>query len=268
MQLDDAYHMAVIAYGFSPRPYACAAHVSRGGSWPHLSIGFGHSGPDVQPGSSVSITEASALLADELRAALRLITERLAASRVGAKENHINALVSLVYGAGFDAIDRAGIFDLIDAGDIGKWPLGPGEHASGLVAAWFGLDTPADAAQPSPALAALRTREIELFFTGRWAAPRSSATRALDPQEPDEPEQIGEGARGDYVEDLHEALAQAGFPVTCGDAFTWCTRDALVGFQEQHGLPKTGVYDAATAAKLGAVLAAAGFVGEAGAGGA
>jgi lysozyme len=81
---------------FSAVPYRCPAGV--------LTIGYGHTGPNVAEGRSVTIQQAEELLVHDLqnseRAVLRLISRTLS-------DNQFAALVSFAFNAGSGSLQRS-----------------------------------------------------------------------------------------------------------------------------------------------------------------
>lgn len=80
------------------------------------TIGYGHTGPDVQPGMKISEREAEELLKRDLKpredAVGRLV-------RVPLNQNEFDALVSFVYNVGINAFDKSTARRRLNAGDRG-----------------------------------------------------------------------------------------------------------------------------------------------------
>lgn len=231
MQLDDAYHLIVATAGFSAVAFACPRHVSHGGDWPHPTIGFGHTGADVRPGMAITAAEAARILADDLRSASAIVDRYVGTDQPAHRHNALVALVAHVGEA--PLVELASRLLAADAGDD------QAGHAA--LAYWRSLGFGGRDNDMR------REAEINLWLSGRWSCQRGIAA-GVPPTA--RAEALGEGERGEGIADLHAALAYAGFPVTCGDAYTWVTADAVAAFQRSHGLEPTGLYDAATAAAL------------------
>lgn len=231
---DHAVELLRHHYGFRARAYASPDHTSRGGRWPYLSIGYGHSGPDVKEGMSVTAAQASDMLALDLANVEAMVS----AAVPGIGGHKLDALCCLAYAIKPPAFRASLVVQALVGGDeenaLGHW-----------------LDLIYAGGAPHAAIAAQRRAEVSLYSSGEWddreALPAvvdvDDAVMALQP-----------GMRDPMIMDLHEALAAAGHPTTCGDAYTWVTAEAVKSFQAAHGLPPTGIYDRATAAKLAAVL--------------
>ena len=80
-----------------------------------LTVGYGHTGPDVQIGRCVSEAEAEALLRADLAAAERAVA-RLAPAGLAP---HVRAaLISFTYNAGAGAFERSTLLKLLNRGEI------------------------------------------------------------------------------------------------------------------------------------------------------
>ena len=105
-----------------------------------LTIGYGHTGPDVIPGKQISREEADALFEADI--------ERFAASvapmvdGVGLRPCQFDALVSLAYNIGAGAFYRSTLLNMVRANpddqairrEFESWVYGNGRKLAGLVA--------------------------------------------------------------------------------------------------------------------------------------
>lgn len=102
-----------------------------------LTIGYGHTGPDVYPGMVISSEEAVALLDTDLnkfrQAVVRLVD-------VSLTENQFAALVSLTYNIGIGAFQKSTLLRKLNTGDyegaaneFKRWNKGGGQVLRGLV---------------------------------------------------------------------------------------------------------------------------------------
>lgn len=238
--------------------FACPAHVSRGGQWPYLTIGYGHTGPDVQEGQRITTSQARELLARDLANVEHIVRDKV---RVKLSDEALGALCSLAMNLKPGLFMRLPMLLDINAGEFGTFeeedcytdPIGP--RVTGMARDWAGLRkyVSGNESAISPVLMKRRICELQMFFFGEWSVPLDDRT----PQMVDEgrtTSTLHPGMRGDIIGSLHDALAAAGYPVTCGDAYTWVTAEAVKSFQAANGLEMTGVYDAQTAAMLERVV--------------
>ncbi|WP_296201435.1 peptidoglycan-binding protein [uncultured Hyphomicrobium sp.] len=253
---EDALDLIMYFEGCQNEAYACPAHVSNGGTWPHLTIGYGHSGPDVYAGMKISTAQAKAYLARDM-ANVETYARRLV--RVKLDDAQFGAFCCILMNVKPALIERSKMLQKLNVGEFGHFdfvscfenPLGP--RLTGMAREWaeFRLVTGRGI---MPGLVKRRAAELELFFTGNWSVPGDDRM----PQQIADPngaqEALRPGARSSLIADLHEALTHAGFPVTCGDAYTWVTAEAVKAFQQRHGLTADGIYGPQTAAKLDEVL--------------
>lgn len=110
--------------GLRLKPYFCPAHV--------LTIGYGHTGPDVVPGMMISEARAEKLLCDDLSnagyAVSRYVTTPI-------NDNQFTALASFVFNLGAGALHGSTLLAKLNAGDFAgaadqflRW-----DHANGVV---------------------------------------------------------------------------------------------------------------------------------------
>lgn len=119
------------------------------------TIGYGHTGPDVVPGLTITPAQAQALLAQDIAAAAACVNNSVT---VPLAQNEFDALVDFVFNLGTGAFESSTLLRDLNAGDFsaaaGQFDLW--DHAGGAVVA--GL---------------LRRRQAEtaLFETGGSAPP-------------------------------------------------------------------------------------------------
>lgn len=92
--------------GLRLRAYQCPA-----GKW---TIGYGHTGTEVQPNQRISVTVAGRLLQDDLRRFEEAVTK---AVKVPLSANAFSALVSLAYNIGIVAFADSMLLRRLNAGD-------------------------------------------------------------------------------------------------------------------------------------------------------
>jgi lysozyme len=78
-----------------------------------LTIGYGHTGPDVIPGLTITEARANELLIEDLAGAAAAI-QKLAPA---ADDNEFSALVSLAFNVGVEAVSNSTVLRLFRAGD-------------------------------------------------------------------------------------------------------------------------------------------------------
>ncbi len=78
------------------------------------TIGYGHTGPDVEPGMRISEREAEALLRKDLTPRENAVSNL---TSVGLNQNEFDALVSFVYNVGIDAYRRSTARRRLNSGD-------------------------------------------------------------------------------------------------------------------------------------------------------
>jgi lysozyme len=259
---EDAVDLIAYYEGCDNVAKACPAHVSNGGTWPHLTIGYGHSGPDVREGMRITTAQARDLLARDLANTETFVRELV---KVRLNDTQFGAVCSLVYNLKPGRFKSSRTLQKLNAEEFGTFdmesayatPLGPG--LTGMAREWAefrNVELKDESLKPYLGLIRRRASELELFFTGRWSVPSdlklpsAPAAIAFEPA----PSALQPGMRDEIIADLHDALGAAGYPVTCGDAYTWVTTEAVRSFQKANGLKPTGIYDTETANKLAEVL--------------
>lgn len=103
--------------GFRTEAYLCPA-----GVW---TIGYGHTGPDVEKGMRISQSAALLLLEADIQPAASAVR---AAARVKLNQNQFDALVSFVFNVGAGAFGDSTLLGLLNKGDFagaaeqfGRW---------------------------------------------------------------------------------------------------------------------------------------------------
>ena len=102
-----------------------------------LTIGWGHTGPDVHPGQNITQSEADQLLARDLTPFEAGVNSLVSHS---ITPNQFAALVSFAYNAGLQSLRSSTLRKLLNSGDIqgaanefGKRVHGNGQVLPGLV---------------------------------------------------------------------------------------------------------------------------------------
>jgi len=115
--------------GCELKAYTCPAGV--------LTIGYGHTGPEVQPGMEITCSEAEALLQTDLIKFERAVDNYVT---VPIKQCQFDALVSFTYNCGGDAFKNSTLLRLLNskdyegaAGQFGRWVNGSSGPLPGLV---------------------------------------------------------------------------------------------------------------------------------------
>jgi lysozyme len=78
-----------------------------------LTIGVGHTGPDVKPGMTITREQSQALLKKDLEWAEAAVNK----VRVPLNQNQFDALVSFVFNIGATAFAKSTLLKLLNAGD-------------------------------------------------------------------------------------------------------------------------------------------------------
>ena len=115
--------------GCELKAYVCPAGV--------LTIGYGHTGPDVHAGMEISCAEAEELLKTDLIKFERVVDNHVT---VPIKQCQFDALVSFTYNCGGDAFKNSTLLRLLNgkdyegaAGQFGRWVNGADGPLPGLV---------------------------------------------------------------------------------------------------------------------------------------
>lgn len=102
-----------------------------------LTVGYGHTGPDVYEGQTITQAEAEALLAQDVKFA---VTVANAYVKVPLTQNEFDALVDFIFNEGGHAFEESTLLRLLNAGNyIGAaaqfslWVNAGGHRLPGLV---------------------------------------------------------------------------------------------------------------------------------------
>lgn len=79
------------------------------------TIGFGHCGPEVVPGLTITQAEADRLLLEDLAKFEKAVDELI---KVELSENQRSAVICLVYNIGVGAFKKSTMLRLINSGDV------------------------------------------------------------------------------------------------------------------------------------------------------
>lgn len=111
------------------KAYKCPAGI--------LTIGYGHTGPDVLPGMTINQVAADVYLKLDCAVAEHAINRLV---KIPLNQNQFDALVSLVFNIGTGAFQRSTLLKRINEGDFGaasdeflKWTKSKGKELPGLV---------------------------------------------------------------------------------------------------------------------------------------
>ncbi len=104
----------------------------------YYTIGYGHYGPDVIPGTTITETEAERLLAEDLADTERAVSNSTAGWNL--KQCQFDALVSLAFNVGVNAFRNSTLLKLVKQGaceadiraEFGKWCHSGGRVLKGL----------------------------------------------------------------------------------------------------------------------------------------
>ena len=116
------------------------------------TIGYGHTGPDVEPGMAITEREAEALLRADLKSREQAVSE---AAIVPLTQNRFDALVSLVYNIGAEAFAGSTLLRRINVGE--------GDDAIAEAWRWWNKATVNGVKREVLGLTRRRAAEIELF---------------------------------------------------------------------------------------------------------
>jgi lysozyme len=128
--------------GLSLKAYLCPANV--------LTIGYGHTGPDVTPGLEITMSDADYLLRKDLEEFENVVENEVL---VPLTDNQFAALVSFTYNVGSDALHKSTLLRLLNSGDY--------VGASGQFIRWDKVN-----GKPLNGLRRRRIKETELFLEG------------------------------------------------------------------------------------------------------
>lgn len=104
----------------------------------YYTIGYGHCGPDVKPGSSITEAEAEQMLAEDLTDFEKCVSRSTAGWNL--KQCQFDALVSLAFNVGVNAFQNSNLLKLVKQkadeatirAEFGKWCHSGGRVLKGL----------------------------------------------------------------------------------------------------------------------------------------
>lgn len=132
MELSQSIKSKIKAWeGCRLTAYRCPAGV--------LTIGYGHTGPDVTLGKRITQAEADALFEADIKKFADGVAAKLRGVRIN--NNQFDALVSLAYNIGIGAFQKSTLFNKVMAAptdptiraEFAKWVRGGGKVLPGLV---------------------------------------------------------------------------------------------------------------------------------------
>lgn len=88
------------------------AYQDSGGVW---TIGYGHTGPDVTPGKTITDLQAEVLLRGDLRSAIDCVNQCV---KVAVEQHQFDALVDFAFNAGRGALTRSALLAKLNAKDF------------------------------------------------------------------------------------------------------------------------------------------------------
>lgn len=101
------------------------------------TIGYGHTGPEVQPGMEITEGEAESILREDVMQAEACIEEHVT---VDLTQGQFDALCSFIFNLGCGAFERSTLLRLLNEGDysgaaqqFGRWVNAGGKPLPGLV---------------------------------------------------------------------------------------------------------------------------------------
>lgn len=117
-----------------------------------LTIGYGHTGPDVREGQTITEPDAEALLIKDVAFAVSCVNAWV---KVPLAQGQFDALVDFAYNAGVGNFRASSLLRMVNAkqGDQAAQQFGLWVHAGGKV---------------EPGLVARRTAEMQMFTTGKY----------------------------------------------------------------------------------------------------
>jgi GH24 family phage-related lysozyme (muramidase) len=175
----------------------------------YLTIGYGHYGPDVKPGQTITQAEAEALLKKDLK---KFVEGVNALIHVPLNQNQADALYSFAYNCGVQALAKSTLLSELNSKDYKsaaneflKWTRGSGKILPGLVTR--------------------RETERALFL------------KPVPQPQPYPGNVIKEGSTNTVA--VKEIQKQLG--ITADGVFGPNTKAAVVKFQKAHGLASDGI---------------------------
>ncbi len=136
-----------------------SAYQDSGGIW---TVGYGHTGSDVQPERRVTELEAEALLRVDLRDAISCVNR---AVRIFIQQNHFDALVDFCFNAGRGSFLRSNLLTQLNANNL--------EGTASQFGTWIHVN-----GNVMPGLVRRRAAEAAMF-RGQYRATALRSTRYL-----------------------------------------------------------------------------------------
>jgi len=101
------------------------------------TIGYGHTGPDVHPGMTITLEQAEDLLAQDVKRAEADVNAKLT---VKVSQEEFDALVDFAFNCGCGNLNNSTLLKKLNAGDFEgaaqeflKWDMAAGHHMAGLL---------------------------------------------------------------------------------------------------------------------------------------
>ena len=125
----DGLNMVKKYEGLFTKAYVCPAGV--------LTIGYGHTGPDVKPGQRITEAQAEQLLRQDMSKFEAAVKRQV---KVPLTQGQFDALTSFTFNCGEGALKKSTLLKKLNAGDYAgaqaefqKWNKGGGRVLPGLV---------------------------------------------------------------------------------------------------------------------------------------
>ena len=101
------------------------------------TIGYGHTGPEVHPGMTITLEQAEDLLAQDVKRAEADVNAKLT---VEVTQDEFDALVDFAFNCGCGNLNNSTLLKKLNAGDFEgaaqeflKWDMAAGHHMAGLL---------------------------------------------------------------------------------------------------------------------------------------
>ena len=211
--------------GLYPKAYLCPAGVP--------TVGYGHTGPDVRLGMTITEAQAEQLLAADLAEAAAVVDKYV---RAPLPENPRGALWSFVFNLGGGAFASSTLLQRLNLGDTAGAALEFGKWVKATVK---DPETGEKVKRTLPGLVTRRAAEAALFTSGAW-----ELTSSPSPQ----PQAVIAPAGSD-VDRIKRIQAIVG--VKADGHYGPLTKAAVVLWQSKHILKADGVVGPVTAKAMG-----------------
>ena len=147
---EEAYRLIRLSEGLRLTTYRCSAGV--------LTIGYGHTGPDVRPGMTITEQRADELLSEDVAKAERAVNSR----KWQLTQGQFDALVDFVFNLGEYKVANSTLFGYLHK-DM------PGLAVEEFRRWVYGKDPKTGCKVKMPGLITRRERDRQLFETGVFA---------------------------------------------------------------------------------------------------